>query len=205
MFATKATSVLLDAVAPRRCGGCGQPGFALCSVCMAALRAEPPPAAGDGIQTAYRYAGAVAAVIQSAKYGDARTALRRCCEEAALRVRVAPSSLLVPIPLGPRRARQRGFNQAGALAAALAGRWGCPVTEGLIRVRNTRPQVGQSRSDREANLVGAFEWVRTGLAGRPVVVVDDVCTTGSTIKAAATALKRAGAGPIRAVVLARAS
>jgi len=205
MFLDRAFSSLLDAVAPRRCGGCGQPGFALCPVCVAALLGEGPPAPGDGIQAAYRYAGAVAAVIQSAKYGDARTALRQCCEQAAARVRLAASSLLVPVPLGRRRARQRGFNQAGVLAAALADKWGCAIADGLVRVRDTRPQVGQSRSDREANLVAAFEWVRGDLAGRPVVVVDDVCTTGSTIKAAAVALKRAGAGPIHATVLARTS
>jgi ComF family protein len=204
MFWTRALNPLLDAVAPRRCAGCTQPGFALCPVCVAALRAEPRCADGDGIQAAYRYAGAVAAAVQSAKYGDARTALRQCCEEAAPRIRLRPSSLLVPVPLGPKRSRQRGFNQAAVLAQALAEKWGCGVDDRLVRTRDTRPQVGQPRSDREANLVGAFQWIGPDLAARAVVVVDDVCTTGSTIKAAAAALKRAGAGPIGAAVLARA-
>jgi ComF family protein len=203
MLLARAITPLLDAVAPRCCAGCRQPGFALCPVCVAALEQGSSPASGDGIQAAYRYAGAVAALIQSAKYGDARTALRQCCEQAASRINLAPSSLLVPIPLGRRRARQRGFNQAGVLAQALAQRWGCLVGDELIRVRDTRPQVGQSRSDREANLGGAFHWIGSNLAGRSVVIVDDVCTTQSTIKAAAMALKRGGAGQIRAVVLAR--
>jgi ComF family protein len=203
MLATRAIASLLDAVAPRRCAGCGQWGMPICPVCRAWLQARAVPPSQAGIAAAYRYSGPVASVIQAAKYGDARTALREFCELAAPRVAMPPSSLLVPVPLGRKRARRRGFNQAAVWAEALSERWGSQLGQGMVRVRDTAPQVGRSRRGRASNLIGAFEWTGGTISGRGVVIVDDVCTTGSTVKAAAAALRRAGAGRIAAVVLAR--
>lgn len=103
---------------------------------------------------------------------------------------------LVPIPLHWRRAWRRGYNQAQEIARGIAGRRGWPIWKALVRPRATRPQTGLELARRRRNLRGAFRparrW-RPRLQGRRLLVVDDVYTTGATARAAARALKSAGA------------
>lgn len=110
---------------------------------------------------------------------------------------------LMPIPLSRRRWRERGYNQALELARPLARMLGCPVVEGLRRVRHTRPQADLPRQARQSNVAGAFRVVRP-LSGQTVGLVDDVLTTGSTLMAAASALQESGVGAIQVWVLAQA-
>ena len=121
--------------------------------------------------------------------------------------RVAPITcdLFVPIPLHPARVRERGYNQSALLAQALGRRLGIPTAKDAVRrVRNTKSQVGLSRSERLQNMSGAFVSLRN-LAGAPhIVLIDDVCTTGATLEACAEVLIGAGAGSVRALTLARA-
>jgi ComF family protein len=113
-------------------------------------------------------------------------------------------ALLVPIPLHWRRGWSRGYNQAGALASGLARRLRIPVVEALRRTAPTPPLARLSRHERQAVLRHAFR-VRDAAAirGREVLLVDDILTTGSTCGEAARTLKRAGAGPVTAIVVAR--
>ena len=99
---------------------------------------------------------------------------------------------LTYVPLHPERARQRGFNQAERLASELGACLSLPLIGGLERVRPTRAQVGLSGAEREANVNGAFRWVAAGRAPTGLGLVDDVCTTGATLRAAAGALEAAG-------------
>jgi competence protein ComFC len=104
---------------------------------------------------------------------------------------------LVPVPLHPRRLRDRHFNQAAEIARVVGRLAGLPVIEALRRVRETDTQTRLSRKQRMENLRGAFEVSRGGrkwLDGRPpgAVIVDDVLTTGSTVNACARVLRRAG-------------
>jgi len=122
--------------------------------------------------------------------------------------------LLVPVPLHPSRLRERGFNQAEWLARgveraiARRGAFALPRlrTNCLGRKRATPPQTGMSLAARRENLRGAFD-VTDLLAvhGREIVLVDDVMTTGATLSACARVLKRAGAGQVMAIALARAT
>jgi len=110
----------------------------------------------------------------------------------------------LPIPLSPQRLRERGYNQALLLARALH----CPQIQPqwLQRIRDTPPQARQNRADRLRNLRGVFAvapQVQPQLAGRHVLLVDDVITTGATLHAAAQAVLQAGAASVRAVALAR--
>jgi ComF family protein len=110
---------------------------------------------------------------------------------------------LVPVPLGRRRQRERGYNQSERIAAALGAKTGIPVrTDLLHRARETRTQTELIPEARHANVAGAF---RAGPAdGLECVLVDDVFTTGATLVAAAAALAQAGAARVEAVTFARA-
>jgi competence protein ComFC len=111
---------------------------------------------------------------------------------------------VVAVPLHPDRLRQRGFNQAELLARDLRRRLALGEPPGrLIRTRATPPQVGHDRLWRLENVRGAFEWRGAALAGRPLLVVDDVATTGATLDACAMALRSAGSGPVIGVSVAR--
>jgi ComF family protein len=112
---------------------------------------------------------------------------------------------LVAVPLGQARLRARGYDQAARLADHLARASGAPrLRRALRRVKETPPQVGRSRAGRAANLAGAFVADPDRVAGRDLVLVDDVVTTGATVEAAARALRQAGARRVTVVALARA-
>lgn len=116
------------------------------------------------------------------------------------------SRILVPVPLHPSRERRRGYNQARLLAARLSGRLGIPLAprRALRRRRRTGSQTGRGAELRREIMQGAFRagW-RKGLAGKPVLLVDDVITTGATLEACAKALREAGSGEVTGLVLAR--
>jgi ComF family protein len=123
--------------------------------------------------------------------------------EAGRRAPGPAPDLIVPVPLHPLRLRQRGFNPAGLLAATLGRDLELPVDfAALTRIRNTPSQTQLARSQRTRNLSGAFRARKRSLPGR-IWLVDDVVTTGSTLREAARALRRAGAHRIVGVCAAR--
>ncbi len=110
---------------------------------------------------------------------------------------------LVPVPLGRRRRRARGYNQSERITRALGRLCGLSVRDGLLRrVRETDTQTALTPEARRANVAGAFD--ARGAAGLALVLVDDVFTTGATLAAAAQALDAAGASRVDAVTFARA-
>lgn len=114
--------------------------------------------------------------------------------------------LLVPVPLGRGRLRERGYNQATEIARVVGDRLGKAVDpDAAVRLRETRQQstVGE-RAERERNLRGAFAGVSGRVLGRRVAIVDDVVTTGATVYNLAAALRRAGSGPVAVWCCARA-
>jgi predicted amidophosphoribosyltransferase len=211
--ATAATARLADAVAPRRCAGCGAASaHILCEVCVEVALALPVPPARAAAYGACRAALPLAppaqGAIHAAKYRGCRRAMHVLAAVAA--ERLAPGLLaaglpeaVVAVPLGARRRRQRGYNQAEVAAAALCAACRLPAPRpGLRRVRETAAQVGLGESARRCNLAGAFRWEGAPLGGGTVWLVDDVLTTGSTLSAAAYALQQSGAGRIEAVAVA---
>jgi ComF family protein len=118
-----------------------------------------------------------------------------------LHERVMQSDHLIPVPLSAKRLRERGFNQSLLLASRLSS-VRC-MAQGLLRVRDTAAQAGLSREQRQVNLTHAFA-VHPQLAGKNLLLVDDVMTTGSTLQACSLALLQAGAATVSAVTLARA-
>jgi competence protein ComFC len=127
--------------------------------------------------------------------------------EAALRAPLDAAALAVPVPLHPRRERERGFNQAALLARALCARTGLPCDEwSLARTAHTEQhRAGMDRQARRETVRGAFRVARPRLVeGQRVLLVDDVFTTGATASACASALLASGAREVFVLTVARA-
>lgn len=174
--------------------------------CGRCRRGLEPVAAGLSLGP---FAGPLRAAIHELKYRGKRKVARRLAQ-ALLAVPGAAEllpadSVLVPVPLHPRRERERGFNQAERLAAALSdARCLRHEPRALVRRLDTPSQTGLSARERRENVAGAFAVRRrAAVAGRSVVLVDDVLTTGATARACARALRDAGAADVRIVVAAR--
>jgi ComF family protein len=181
----RATSVPL---APMVCGAC---------------RIEPP--GWDWARVGAEYEGVVRDAIHALKFRGKRALARPLAQlmREQWPARAGDVTALVPVPLGRPRERERGFNQAALLAERLAPGLGVAVRpRWLARLRDTRPQSDLGAAERQANVRGAFEAARE-VAGRHVVVVDDVLTTGATVAECARALRAAGAAEIGVVAVAR--
>jgi len=198
---------LLDLIFPPRCGGCSREGVAWCDRCAASIERVPPTTLnGIPLVAAGRLDGPLQRAIHAYKYrprpglaGLLAAPLPRAIADAHLDI-----PALTYVPLHPQRRRERGFNQAERLAHVLAGRLGVRVVGGLSRLRPTPAQVGLSQPERQVNMQGAFEWTAATPPPYGLALVDDVCTTGATLEAAADAVARAGGSTGAFVVLARA-
>jgi ComF family protein len=179
-----------------RCGQPSQPGLE-CRLC-----AEWPAGLSRARSAVWLEGSARNAVHQLKYEGWSRAA--EAMAEAMRRLEPLTAGVsLIPIPLGRRRLRERGYNQSERIATALGSRVALPVrTDLLARSRETRTQTALTPEGRHANVAGAF---RAGPAtGLELVLVDDVFTTGATLAAAAAELVRAGAARVEAVTFARA-
>jgi len=190
-------------VRPPWCERCGQPEphFGPCRLCTqwpAVLRtARSAVWLTDGAQHA----------VHALKYGG----LPRIADDLALAMgalRPRPdgplAAALIPIPLAPKRLRQRSYNQSERLARALARTWRIPViADLLVRTRETPTQTALTPGTRLANVAGAFAVRRAAHA--TYVLIDDVFTTGATLAEAARAFEQAGAATIHAITFARAN
>lgn len=176
----------------------------ICGRCMV----DPPP--WTAAHAAFEHTGAARDAVARLKFG--RVAGVAVGMAALLAQSVAESRLefdgdeiLVPIPLHDRRLGQRGFNQSALIAQGLGPRLGLKVVTGsVVRSRPTAAQTTlRSREERRRNVKGAFV-VSPRIAGRKVVLVDDVMTTASTMEEMAHAVAAAGARPVAAVTFCRA-
>lgn len=189
-------------VASPFCPACHEPGAGPRHIrtCLSS------PAPCRLIRALSAYQGPVAAVVHAFKYGGRR----RAAAWAGLRMARALESYpelggcdaLVPMPLHARRAKKRGYNQALVLAEAIAASTGKPVMELLRRPRATAEQWRLTRRQRLDNVREAFS-AAPAAAGRRILLIDDVCTTGASLQAGAGALLKAGAQSVRGYVFAR--
>ncbi|MEK6275402.1 MAG: double zinc ribbon domain-containing protein [Actinomycetota bacterium] len=217
--------MLLDVVFPRRCVVCGGPAEALCETCRPQLRRLGEPRCERcGAPTAWpvercrECAGrriAFATARAAVAYDDAARRLVAAWKERGLRtLAVLAAELVVEgvprpraytlsfVPADDNRRLKRGHNPAERLAAELGLRWALPVVPLLERATGVRPQRGLPLAARRRNVRGVFQ--ATGKAPRSLVLVDDVYTSGATVSAAASALRKAGARRVDVVTFARA-
>ena len=169
--------------------------------------ADPP--AYHRARAAVRFDEISRALVHALKYGDRldlAPMMGRWIGQAG-RELLAEADALVPVPLHWRRQWARRFNQSAMLAAAVPAISGVPIAAGALkRVKATTQQVGLSRSERAANVQGAFRVPPEGkpaVVGRRLVLVDDVLTSGATVEGCAKALLRAGAANVDVLVFAR--
>ena len=211
----------VDLVLGGTCAGCERPGTAVCAECRAVLRSEPfrawpdPVPAGLAPPTACTaYDGVVRAMILAHKEHARYPVAGPLGEALAQSVRSAlgpgRAAWLCPVPSPAARVRARGHDPLGRITAAGARRlraqgYDVRVAAALRLVRRPADQSGLTAAGRAANLAGAFEvrsrWAER-LTGQPVLVVDDVLTTGATLAEACRALARAGSPALGCAVVA---
>ena len=227
--AGRVASAAVELLFPARCVGCNQEGAFLCSACEESLPVLKPPyclvcsqpgrltlrlcsncrAAPlqiEGIRAPYRMEGAVRKAIHALKYQGVRAVAPTLGQLLVpfLAQEGLEGDLLVPVPLHPKRERQRGYNQSLLLAQAVGRATGLAVEpRALTRVTSVPSQVSLRAEERRANVAGAFRAEPESVAGRRILVIDDVCTTGATLEACALALKEARAVSVWGLALAR--
>jgi len=209
------------------CTRCGRPFFAavgrdhLCGGCIV----SPPPF--DVARSLGVYGDVLLSLIQLFKYHRrfhlAETLVRLMTDASYPGLKPSEFDVIVPVPLHKRRLRERGYNQSLLLARGLGRVWGMPVDgRGLLRIRWTEPQVNLTPEERERNVRGAFAVRDKRGSGRfgfarvltqrrgeslykdaSVLLVDDVYTTGATVRECARVLTRAGARRVGVLTTAR--
>ena len=212
---------ILEVVLPPSCAGCGAFGEVLCRHCVTSMRAADDPqaaflatnastlVAAESVElmvAALRHEGATRRALQRLKYGGAArlaAPLARAALPALDRLlAISGPVTLVPVPVHPIRARERGYNQALLLATCIAEARDLPMRDVLRRPRATVRQHGLDRAARLANLRDAFA-PRPVAMPRRVILVDDILTTGATFEACAAVLRHAGSTSVYGLAIAR--
>jgi ComF family protein len=176
---------------------------------LLSMEAIANPPAYRRARAAVRYDDVARTLVHALKYQD-RTdlapAMGRWMARAGQEL-LTGADVLVPVPLHWRRGWSRRYNQSGALARVISAQSGVQIaSEALRRVRATEQQIGLSRAQRASNVQGAFRVAperNADIAGRRVVLIDDVLTSGATTDACARALLRAKAAQVDVLVFAR--
>ncbi|MBI4219229.1 MAG: ComF family protein [Chloroflexi bacterium] len=184
------------------CPRCAQPlgTVALCARCISYTA---------GLSTTvsvFQFGGPVRSAVHALKYRDLRAIapVLGSLMAADLRVARLEADVVVPVPMHGKRLRTRGYNQAELLARQVARQLKLGVdSRSLRRVAETPPQArASSEAEREQQVRGAFA-ATSSIAGRRVLLIDDVATTGSTLRECGRVLMAAGAAEVSALVLAR--
>jgi ComF family protein len=225
----KLTGAALDFLFPQKCLGCGKEGNLICRACLHHLtpivhpicpRCGRPqsssilcpacnlwPVGIDCIRSPLRFEGLTRQIIHQFKYKNLRSLalpLAVILKDYLVREPL-PVEVVMPVPLHPRRLRERGYNQSALLAREVSLQVNLPfIASDLRRIKYIEPQVRtRSALERQQNVKNAFDCPHTSQPGKAVLLIDDVATSGATLNACALALKSAGSGPVYGLVLAR--
>lgn len=226
---SKLKRTALDLLYPKWCVGCGSEGEFVCQSCretFSPINGSVCPKCGlpqngqmlctsctnwsaeiDGIRSPYIFNGVIRRAVHELKYRN----LRAIAVTLAgllydyLKENPLPGDVLVPVPLHPKRLRERGYNQSGLLSKELGYLTGIPVIGDCL----VREQLGQSQArtssvfERRSNVSGVFSCRDERLRGKRVLLIDDVATSGATLNSCAGVMKSAGAASVWGLVVAR--
>ena len=222
-------TVIIALLFPRRCLGCGQKGQYFCFNCQGKIRpvkhqicpvCQKPTSDGqthprcqtkhslDGLTTIFTYQGPIKRAIGQLKYRFITDLADELIKFSVRHLRNKhPHSILLPIPLHPRRQRWRGFNQSEILGKKLGKKVGWKVgTNLLFRHQDKPPQMKLKGQERKENIRGVFKLkpnFSPNLKSKKILVFDDVWTTGSTLREAGRTLKKDGFKKVWGLTLAR--
>lgn len=225
----KLGGIALDLLFPKSCVGCGREGKFICDTCRSTVIRIPSsvcPKCGrpqingilcsecvhwqsniDGIRSPFRFEGTIRQAVHQLKYKNVRAlapTLAMLMYEY-LAVHQLPADVLVPVPLHPKRLRERGYNQSELLAKELGKLLLMPVeNRTLVRIKYAPPQARTtSVEQRRLNMSDAFSCKGNGLQGLGILLIDDVATSATTLEACAKALKEVGVLSVWGLVMAR--
>lgn len=188
---------IIDWIYPKRCVGCGVGGSYICTSCRGLIEQR---------EGSLSYRGVVRKALKSIKYRGSYDMVRELVEIWAPKSPKQNNFVVTSVPMWEAKKRIRGFDQAELLARELALRWGRDYQQLLARVRETRPMYGLSKLERMENVKKAFRLINHNSnqpLNQAVVLVDDVWTTGATMRECKRVLVEAGAGEVIPMALAR--
>jgi len=215
--------LLLDILFPKFCIGCGREGKYICDRCnIFTSEAEPiyfqqEKYGLDSLISVWEYEGLMKKAIHQIKYQGVADIIKELMEKGfqerpdlpenwtqAFRRSGLLKAVITYVPMCKKREKKRGFNQAKIIAQELAKKTGFEVVSLLKKIKDTKPQMELNQEERLKNIKGCFELIElTETRVSEVVLVDDVYTTGATIRECAKVLKRAGVKKVCGFVLAR--
>jgi len=223
--------VALNLLFPRWCIGCGREGDYICGACRRLLKAIAPPVcprcgrprlaestqdscpgcAGwqgglDGMRAPFLFDGLIREAVHELKYSNLKALAPLLAGLMHDFFKSSPVSgeVLVPVPLHPKRLRERGYNQSSLLASELGRLCGLPVVEDCLIRRKYTPSQARSAGlgERQHNVTGAFACRDGRLKSKKVILIDDVSTSGATLNTCAGVLKDSGAETVWGLVIA---
>ncbi len=212
-FICSACQAELKNIQPPLCHKCGRP-----MVNSSVSRLTPQPLCDactgwqteiDGIRSVFRFESVIRKAIHEFKYNNLRAiagGLAKLMGNYLIENHV-PGEIMVPVPLHEKRLKERGYNQSALLAKELSTFTRLPVNDDcLIRNRYNLPQAKTKNvEERRQNVIGIFNCINDDLLDKRVLLIDDVTTSGATLNACASALKKAGAKSVWGLTLARES
>ncbi|MCG2691222.1 hypothetical protein L6272_00175 [Microgenomates group bacterium] len=196
----------LDLIYPKKCLGCSKAGKYFCDECLKTVKLNDQASLiGTSL---FRYEGIIKQAIQTLKYqflrnieGELGGLIERGVVEEELKEFLQLKPLVQPIPLYWRRQNWRGFNQAEIIGKVVADKFNLKMTDYLVRVKPNKPQADLKRKERLENVKNIF-----AIKGKPagaILVVDDVWTTGATMREAINTFKKSGVKKVWGLTLAR--
>lgn len=198
---------LLDVLFPKKCVGCGKWGQYICGSCFKQLKWLHPQVrlveGMNGLVSFWAYEGVARKAILKLKFRFVSDLVKEVVEKAVKGDKRFRGFVIVPVPLSSKRWRWRGFNQAEEIAKAVASKWHLAYGEWLIKVKDTGQQVGKTRQERLQAVKGSFGLKIKDQLPRAILLVDDVWTSGATMRECARVLKRTGVKEVWGLTLAR--